>query len=78
MFRLTVRDDGIGIGREYLDGIFDAFSQAGEWVARAYGGLGLGLALAKASVEAHGGSIQASSAGKDQGTTLTIQLPLPQ
>lgn len=74
--RLTIRDDGIGIEADQMPGIFDAFSQAGEWVAREYGGVGLGLAIAKASIEAHGGSIAASSAGKHRGTTLTVELPL--
>jgi two-component system CheB/CheR fusion protein len=76
LVQLTVRDDGIGIEADQLPGIFDAFTQAGEWVAREYGGVGLGLAIAKASVEAHGGTIAASSAGKHRGTTLTVELPL--
>jgi two-component system CheB/CheR fusion protein len=76
LVRLTVRDDGIGIEADRLPDIFEAFTQAGEWVAREYGGVGVGLAIAKASIEAHGGSIAASSAGKHRGTTLTIELPL--
>ena len=75
-FRLTVADDGIGIEPDKLPSIFEAFTQAGEWVAREYGGLGLGLAISKAAIEAHGGSIRADSAGRDQGTTVTIELPL--
>ena len=75
-FRLTVADTGIGILPDKLPSIFDAFNQAGEWVAREYGGLGLGLAISKAVVEAHGGTIRAESAGADQGTTVTIDIPL--
>jgi two-component system, chemotaxis family, CheB/CheR fusion protein len=76
VFRLTVGDNGIGIEADQIMSIFEAFSQGGEWVAREYGGLGLGLAIAKATIEAHGGSILASSDGKDRGTTLTIEIPL--
>jgi two-component system, chemotaxis family, CheB/CheR fusion protein len=76
LFRLTVGDSGIGIEADHITTIFEAFSQGGEWVAREYGGLGLGLAIAKATIEAHGGSILASSEGKDRGTTLTIEIPL--
>jgi len=75
-FRLTVADDGIGIAPDKLPSIFEAFTQAGEWVAREYGGLGLGLAISKAAIEAHGGFIHADSAGIDRGTTVTIELPL--
>ncbi|MGZ8253737.1 MAG: PAS domain S-box protein [Burkholderiaceae bacterium] len=75
-FRLAVADSGIGILPDKLPLIFDAFNQAGEWVAREYGGLGLGLAISRAVVEAHGGKIRAESPGKDRGTTVTIELPL--
>ena len=44
--------------------IFDAFAQEGDWVTSEFGGLGLGLAIAKATVEAHHGTLTASSAGR--------------
>lgn len=75
-FRLVVTDTGIGIDSERMPGIFEAFNQGGEWVAQEYGGLGLGLAIARATVEAHGGSIRADSAGTNRGTTLTVEIPL--
>ena len=75
-FVLVVSDNGIGIDPTVLPTIFDAFSQGGEWVAREYGGLGLGLAISKATVEAHGGTIEAESGGRGQGATFTVELPL--
>jgi len=73
---IAVSDNGIGIEPDSLSSIFDAFSQGGEWVAREFGGLGLGLAISKATVEAHGGTITAESAGKGQGATFSVELPL--
>lgn len=75
-FFVAVSDNGIGIEPDVLPTIFDAFSQGGEWIAREYGGLGLGLAISKATVEAHGGMIRAESGGRGQGTTFTVELPL--
>jgi len=75
-FRLTVTDSGIGIPADRLTAVFDAFTQGNERIARDYGGLGLGLAISKAAVEAHGGSMSAESAGPDRGTTVSITLPL--
>jgi len=75
-FCLVVADNGIGIDPSVLPTVFDAFSQGGEWVAREYGGLGLGLAISKATIEAHGGSIKVESAGVGQGSTFTVELPL--
>ena len=59
-----------------LASIFEAFSQGGEWITREYGGLGLGLAISRATVEAHGGTIKAESGGRNQGATFTVDLPL--
>lgn len=75
-FVLSVSDNGIGIGRAALPTIFDAFGQTDEWITREFGGLGLGLAIAKAAVEAHGGTIEATSGGRDQGATFTVELPV--
>ncbi len=73
---LVVADTGIGIASDALPVIFDAFAQEGPWVTREFGGLGLGLAIAKATIEAHHGSLVAASSGRDQGATFTIELPL--
>ncbi len=72
---VTVRDTGIGIGKEALPAIFDAFEQGGAAITRQFGGLGLGLAISKVLVELHGGSIRAESPGVGQGATFTITLP---
>jgi len=75
-FVLAVSDTGIGIDPQSLPVIFDAFAQEGDWVTSEFGGLGLGLAIAKATIEAHHGRLTASSAGRNQGATFTIDLPL--
>ena len=74
--RITVAfaDNGLGIPPERLSKIFDAFEQGSPAVTQRYGGLGLGLAISKAIVDAHRGSITASSAGANQGTTFTVEL----
>jgi signal transduction histidine kinase len=56
--------------------VFDRFRQEDSSITRQFGGLGLGLSLARQLLEAHGGTITAASAGKGQGTTFTIRLPL--
>jgi DNA-binding response OmpR family regulator/signal transduction histidine kinase len=72
--RISIRDEGIGIAAEHLDRIFERFyrvTRAGE-----HSGSGLGLASARATIEAHGGHIWADSAGPNQGTTIYLTLPV--
>ena len=73
---VEIRDSGIGIEQEALQRIFNAFEQAEPIMTRRFGGLGLGLAISKAIVEMHGGTIVASSKGKGHGATFTIKLPV--
>ena len=70
--RVTVRDTGLGIGADLLPYIFETFRQ-GE---NDHKGMGLGLSIVRHIVELHGGSVYAESAGKDQGSTFTLNLPL--
>lgn len=72
---IQVRDTGIGIDSEVLPRIFDAFEQGERSRTRLFGGLGLGLAISRAIIELHGGTLTATSAGKDKGATFTIRLP---
>jgi two-component system CheB/CheR fusion protein len=70
--RIEISDSGVGIAPECLEKIFDAFEQ----VDRRHEGLGLGLAISKAIVEMHGGSIRAQSDGLGKGATFVIELPM--
>ena len=72
---LEVRDDGIGIEPAALPRLFNAFEQAEQSVTRQFGGLGLGLAISRALVELHGGTIRADSAGRGTGAAFTVELP---
>jgi PAS domain S-box-containing protein len=73
---LSVSDTGIGIPANYLPHVFDRFSQKDSSTTRAFGGLGLGLAICKQLVELHGGAIRAASQGEGKGATFSVQLPL--
>jgi PAS domain S-box-containing protein len=72
---IQVTDTGIGIDPEILPRIFDAFEQGERSRTRRFGGLGLGLAISRAILGMHGGTLTATSPGKDQGATFTIRLP---
>jgi PAS domain S-box-containing protein len=72
---IVVSDSGQGIEPEFLDVIFDRFSQRDMARTRRYGGLGLGLALVKDLVALHGGTVTAESEGLGKGATFTIKLP---
>ena len=74
--RIAVSDSGQGIGPELLPYVFDRFRQADSSTRRHFGGLGLGLSIAKHLVEMHGGTIQAESAGEGHGSTFTVLLPI--
>jgi len=75
--RLVVSDTGIGIAPEFLPHVFDRFRQADGTTTRAYGGLGLGLAIVRALAELHGGTVTAESEGEGRGATFTVTLPCP-
>jgi diguanylate cyclase len=73
---VLVRDSGRGIPAEFLPFVFEPFRQGDAGFDRAFGGLGLGLAIAKQLVELHGGTIAVESAGSGRGAAFTIRLPL--
>ncbi len=72
---LSVRDNGIGISADMKTRLFDLFSQATPALNRSEGGLGIGLALVKAFVEKHGGTVDAKSQGIGHGSEFTVILP---
>jgi PAS domain S-box-containing protein len=74
--RLQVRDNGKGIRPDFLPVMFERFTQVDSTNTRAYGGLGLGLAIVRKLVEMHEGTIEAESAGESQGATFTVSLPV--
>jgi two-component system CheB/CheR fusion protein len=73
---LTVTDTGMGIPADVLPHLFEQFVQADSSVTRTHGGLGLGLAIVRHLVEAHGGEVSAFSAGEGQGATFRVTLPV--
>ncbi|MBU2285044.1 MAG: PAS domain-containing protein, partial [Gammaproteobacteria bacterium] len=73
--RITIADTGRGIEKEFLSEVFGMFNQVDSSVSPASGGLGIGLALVQELTQAHGGRVQARSAGLDQGTEFIVWLP---
>jgi two-component system CheB/CheR fusion protein len=71
---VEISDTGIGISRENMPRIFNAFEQGERARTRIFGGLGLGLAISRAIIEMHDGSITAESEGKDKGAKLILRL----
>jgi two-component system CheB/CheR fusion protein len=73
---IKVRDTGMGIAANFLPTIFNRFTQENSTSTRAYGGLGLGLAIVRHLIELHHGTVVAESAGVGHGATFTVTLPL--
>jgi len=72
---IQVQDTGKGIKPEFLPYVFTRFSQEDSSAKRAFGGLGLGLSIARHLVEMHGGTVTAESPGEGQGAIFTVMLP---
>jgi two-component system CheB/CheR fusion protein len=74
---VQIEDNGIGIEQEFLPFVFDRFRQADPSSTRRFGGMGLGLTIVKELMQLHGGSVEAASKGKDHGTIVTLEFPVP-
>jgi signal transduction histidine kinase/ActR/RegA family two-component response regulator len=73
---VVVADTGVGVAPEFLPRLFDRFRQPDSSTTRPHGGIGLGLAIVRHLVELHGGRVEAQSAGRGQGATFRVVLPL--
>jgi PAS domain S-box-containing protein len=73
---VVVSDTGTGIAPDFLPYVFERFRQADAGMTRKTGGLGLGLSIVHHIVEMHGGTVEAASAGVNQGATFRVRLPL--
>jgi signal transduction histidine kinase len=73
--QLSITDSGIGIAPDVLPFVFERFRQGEPGGDRVHGGLGLGLSIVRAVVEAHGGSVGAFSQGRGTGATFVVDLP---
>lgn len=74
---LVLTDDGDGIAAEHLPHVFERFYRVDTARDRDHGGSGIGLAIVKALVESHGGTVEVRSAGVGHGATFTVRLPAP-
>ncbi|MDZ4765989.1 MAG: GAF domain-containing sensor histidine kinase [Chloroflexota bacterium] len=73
---VNIIDNGIGLAKDQLERIFERFYQIEDHMTRVNGGLGIGLSIARALVEAHGGRLWATSRGLGQGSTFTVVMPI--
>jgi PAS domain S-box-containing protein len=73
---IVVADTGIGIAADFLPYVFDRFRQAEDSSGKVQGGLGIGLAVAQHLVQLHGGTLEASSPGVNQGAVFIVKLPV--
>ncbi|MFL9858652.1 ATP-binding protein [Paraburkholderia madseniana] len=73
---ITARDNGAGMSSSLLPHVFDMFAQSASSRRHAEGGIGIGPAVVKHLVTAHNGTVKIESAGKGQGTAVTLQLPI--
>jgi two-component system CheB/CheR fusion protein len=81
MIAISITDTGIGMDTEVMKRIFDPFEQGDHSFQTRTGGLGLGLAISKSLAQAHGGTLEARSDGRDRGSTFTLAMntiPPPQ
>ncbi|HEY6908075.1 MAG TPA: ATP-binding protein, partial [Myxococcales bacterium] len=76
--RISVRDDGVGIDPAMVQSIFKEFVQERQALDRSRGGLGLGLAIVRSLVQAHGGRVFAESEGRGRGAAFHVWLPAAQ
>jgi len=74
--QIQVSDNGKGIEVDFLPYVFDLFRQQDSSTTRQFGGLGLGLAIVRQIVEAHGGTITVTSGGVGQGAIFTVKIPV--
>ena len=74
--RFSVHDTGVGLAPEHLDRVFERFYRVDKSRSRALGGSGVGLAIARALIEAMGGSIAVVSPGPNRGATFSFTLPI--
>ncbi len=77
-FQIEIADSGQGISAEFLPRIFDRFSQQDSGATKSFAGLGIGLTIVRHLVEAHRGTIEASSAGEGRGASFSVRLPVTQ
>ena len=75
VFRIAIKDSGIGIAKEHLGSIFEAFNREEKSTVKQIEGTGLGLAIVKSLVDGQGGSINVES-DTGKGATFTVELPM--